>query len=296
MLKMLLQGFKTVKSKVVASPYLSEMVERIHNTTLRDSLEDLKRSPRYQDPKSLIPHGYTLYSQGEEDGMICEIFKRIGVTNKTFVEFGAEYGLQNNTLALLFEEWRGLWIEGGDRSAKRIFETFGNTIKQGRLKVIHSFVTRENINDLIGSAGFAGEIDLLSVDIDGNDFHVLEAITCVKPRVIVVEYNAKFPPHLFYCMAYDATHSWKGDDCYGASLKYMEVGISRLGYNLVGCSLSGANAFFVRTDLVGDKFLAPFTAENHYEPPRHQFGSLASGHAASARTLETAILKSPARA
>jgi len=266
-------------------------VKRLHDNSLRDSLENLKKSPRYADPRNLIPHGYAIYSQNEEDGMIREIFNRIGVTTKIFVEFGVEYGLENNTLALLFDGWKGLWIEADETSARQLFKNFNSVIQQGRLKVIKSFVTKDNINGLISSAGYPEEIDLLSVDIDGNDFHIVEAITCVKPRVIVIEYNAKFPPPIRYCMEYDASHASNQDDCFGASLKFLEIELSRLGYNLVGCCAAGVNAFFVRKDLAPEKFLAPFSAENHFEPARYQFIALSSGHKASPRTLETAILE-----
>ena len=285
MFQTILHKLKTLKIKLWALLFVGEMVKRIHDNALHNSLENLKHSPRYADRKSLIPFGYTIYSQNEEDGMIREIFNRIGMGNKIFVEFGAEYGVENNTLALLFENWKGLWIEGSERSAKQLFKNFEGSVKNGNLQVINSFVTKENINTLISSAGFPEDIDLLSVDIDGNDFHVVEAITCVKPRVIVIEYNAKFPPPIRYCMNYDSAHVWQGDDCFGASLKFLEVEFSKLGYYLVGCCLSGVNAFFVKKELVADKFLAPFSAENHYEPPRFYFSTLPSGHKSSSRTL-----------
>ncbi|MGK7945492.1 MAG: hypothetical protein AB4058_13580 [Microcystaceae cyanobacterium] len=114
---------------------------------------------------------------------------------------------------------------------------------------------------------------------------MVDAITCVSPRVIVIEYNAKFVPPMMYCMDYHATHSWKKDDCFGASLKFFEVYLDKKGYYLVGCNISGVNAFFVRKDLVSDHFLEPFTAEHHYEPPRYYFSGYFSGHPPSYKTL-----------
>jgi hypothetical protein len=101
-----------------------------------------------------------------------------------------------------------------------------------------------------------------------------------------MEYNAKFIPPTSYCMKYDADHVWRDDDCMGASLKFLEVALEAKGYRLVGCSLSGANAFFVRDDLVEDHFLSPFTAEFHYEPARYYLCCYASGHPAAFRTLD----------
>ena len=253
---------------------------------LSAEVDRLRASPRFLDRKCLIPFGHKIYSQTDEDGIIREIFSRIGVTNRTFVEFGVGDGLENNTLALLFDGWQGLWIEGSASLTRRIRANLPSVIRERRLSVTTALVTRDNIDALISAAVPSGEIDLMSVDIDGNDYHVFESVTCVRPRVIVMEYNARFPPPLEYCMAYDAAHVWREDDCFGASLKFLELALARRGYCLVGCSLSGVNAFFVRQDLAHGHFLTPFTAEQHYEPARYYLGGLPSGHPASYRTLE----------
>lgn len=252
---------------------------------LHAELDRLKAEPRHQREKSLIPFGYKVYSQQDEDGILREIFRRIGVAHKVFVEFGVGNGLENNTLALLFEGWQGLWLEASARHVRAITTHLACVIRTGRLQVVPCFVTKGNIDALISSHIRPGEIDLLSVDIDGNDFHVFSAITCVRPRVVVMEYNAKFPPPVLFCMDYRESYVWQGDDCFGASLKYLEVHLEERGYRLVGCSLSGVNAFFVRSDLAGDRFLQPFSAENHYEPARYYLARLSSGHPPSYRTL-----------
>ena len=285
----MLRQLQTLRSKIRGLLQSFKTPRMIHSLLVYESLEALRGKPRYQDPKNLIRYGYKIYSQNEEDGIIKEIFNRIGVTNKLFVEFGVGDGLENNTLALLFEGWKGLWIEAHARSAKNICENLQNTIAVGALKVINSLVTKDNINGLISSAIGQEEIDLLSVDIDGNDFHVFNSITCIKPRVVVIEYNAKFPPPILFCMGYDARHAWKGDDCYGASLKFLEIEFHKKGYQLVGCSLTGVNAFFVRKELVGDHFFGPFSAENHYEPSRHYLIGLSSGHQPSYKTLDKSL-------
>lgn len=258
---------------------------RLRQLPILQEIDRLRASPRYQDPKCLIPFGDKVYSQSDEDGIIREIFRRIGTTNKLFIEFGVGNGLENNTLALLFDGWKGLWIDAAPRSVATIRQQFANLLETGTLNVVQSFITIDNINALIADNIPYPEIDLLSVDIDGNDFHVLNAITCISPRVIVVEYNAKFSPPILFCMEYDATHTWKKDDCFGVSLKFLEVHLEKKGYRLVGCNLSGVNAFFVRQDLVADKFLEPFTAEQHYEPPRYYLSGYFAGHPAAYKTL-----------
>jgi hypothetical protein len=262
-----LRGF--IKSTILDIKYAITIQQRLKQLPVIQEIDRLRQSERYHDPKHLIPFGDKVYSQSDEDGIIREIFNRIGTPTKIFVEFGIGNGLENNTLALLFEDWRGLWIDASSKSIQKIRQEFSSIIQTKQLQVVQSFITKENINTLISSHIQETEIDLLSVDIYGNDYHILESITCVSPRVIVVEYNAKFTPPILYCMAYNETHSWEKDDCFGVSLKFLEVHLGRKGYCLVGCNLSGANAFFVRNDLISDKFLAPFTAEHHYEPARY---------------------------
>lgn len=274
-----------------ANEPMSKLIKITHRLMMRNRslmqiearrrLEELRE--KHTEPKSLVPHGYSVYSQNDEDGMIREIFKRIGVTNRAFVEIGIGNGLTNNTLALLFDGWKGLWIDCSD-AMNVVADRFGAVIDSGALHLIKSRVTKENVDSLIAMKA-KGEIDLLSLDIDGNDFHVLSAIRGIKPRVMVLEYNAKFPPPMAYCMKYDENHAWDGTDKFGASLKWLETRLDERGYALVGCSVVGVNAFFVRKDLVGKHFLEPFTAEKHYQPPRYELVALGSGHKPSYSTL-----------
>jgi hypothetical protein len=250
------------------------------------AMEALRMAPRHQEAKSLVRHGYKVYSQSDEDGMINEIFNRIQVSNKIFIEFGIGNGLENNTFALLFQNWTGLWIDSDRKLISEIRAGLPRTLESGALSVLNSFITRENIDGLISSKIKETEIDLLSIDIDGNDFHVFDAINCVVPRVVVIEYNAKFPPPIKFCIDYDASHVWQRDDCFGASLSFLEERMRLKGYCLVGCNLAGTNAFFVRQDLVEDKFLAPFSAEIHFQPPRYYLAELPSGHRPSFGALE----------
>jgi hypothetical protein len=164
--------------------------------------------------------------------------------------------------------WRGLWLEGSEKFCEAIQKTFRSVIQSNRLKMAHTFITRENINETFIKNGFSGEIDLLSIDIDGNDYHVFEAISAVDPRVVIIEYNAKFPPFCSWVMPYDAHHIWDGSDKHGASLKALEELGNRKNYQLVGTNYNGVNAFFVRKDLAGDLFASPPTAENLYNPGR----------------------------
>jgi len=208
--------------------------------------------------------GYKVYSQNDEDGIINEIFKRIGTNNKTFVEFGVQDGLESNGHFLLFNGWRGLWIDGGEKNIRKLKEYFSEPISTKQLIAVNAFITVDNINDLISGNGFNGEIDLLSVDIDGNDYWIWQAIKCIQPRVVVIEYNPKFPPPCEWIMEYEPNHIWDGSDKYGASLKSLELLGDKLGYRLVGTNICGVNAFFVKKELAKDLFPDPPTSENLY--------------------------------
>jgi len=241
-------------------------------------VKELLLHPRYDDKKRLERYGFKVCSQYDEDGIIQEIFNRIGFGARSFVEFGVENGLENNTLKLLLEGWSGLWIEGSESFVSQINAKFQDVVSNGRLRVKAAFITRENINSLIGEH-YAGEIDLLSIDIDGNDIHIFDAIDVIRPRVIIIEYSGKFPPPMNVAQLYNPEHRWKGTDYGGSSLVAINNVAGRKGYSLVGCGIVGVNAFFVRNDLLGDRFQAPFTAENHYQPARYfLWQTYVSGH------------------
>src|SRR5262245_38103799 len=240
--------------------------------------DDEIAKPRHADPKRLLRYGFKLYSQNDEDGIIQEIFRRIGTGNRTFVEFGVESGVECNSAKLLVEGFRGLWIEAKADHVAAVRQRFASFIQDGKLKLLGAAVTAENIDALLHKADVTGDIDLLGIDIDYNDYWVWKAISAVRPRVVVIEYNASLRPPLSITVPYDPEGSWDGSNFYGASLEALTRLGADKGYRLVGCSIAGVNAFFVRADLCGTKFLEPATAAEHYEPPRHFFHLLPAGH------------------
>ena len=243
----------------------------IETATVIQAMATLKAGdPRYRDPKRLLAHGAQYWSQNYEDGMITEIFRRVGPGTKTFLEIGVGDGSENNTTALLSAGWSGYWIEG----SKTCCDSISARLKTmpglaSRLKVRPAFVSAKNIPGLLRELGVPTEIDLFSLDIDLNTYHIWVALKEFRPRVVVVEYNAGFPPDQVWIHPYEPDQVWDGTQDQGASLKAYDLLGRKFGYSLVGCDLMGVNAFFVRDDLVGDRFAAPFTAENHYEPPRY---------------------------
>ncbi len=239
-----------------------------------DSLR-LKSHTRYSDPKRLHPYGFKVNSQNAEDGMICEIFRRIGNTTKVFLEIGIGDGTQNNTAFLLSTGWTGYWLDGSATFRANLTNRNDNLDEALTTKV--TYVTKENICSILADLKVPNEFDLLSLDIDQNTFHVWSALTNYKPRVVVIEYNSSLPADVSWVSHYKCDRVWDGSNNFGASLKALEELGAQMGYSLVGCDLCGVNAFFVRSDLVADKFCEPFSAENHYEPPRFALGAL-TGH------------------
>ena len=248
-------------------------------TFMQRQIDDLRA--RYSGDKRLEPAGYQVFSQGDEDGIIAEIFRRIGTTDRTFVEFGCGDGIENNTAYLLFQGWSGLWLDSLEKNERVLRRRWANEIAQGKLKFQRAMINAGNIDALLTAGGMSGSVDLLSIDIDSNDYHVWKAISVIEPRAVCIEYNAKFPPPVEWIMPRDDNYVWNRTDRMGASLSAMtRLGLEK-GYSLVGCDIIGANAFFVRADLAKGHFAEPFTAENHYQPPRYYLTyGFFSGHPA----------------
>jgi hypothetical protein len=231
--------------------------------------DNLYNHPKYKDSKRLNKYEYQSFSQYGEDGIIQEIFNRIGTTNKYFIEFGVENGLECNSLNLLYKKWQGLWIEGDSKYCQDITTRFADMISNNQLAVKNEFITAENIESLFESAGVPAEPDIISIDIDYNDYYVWQAISKYSPRVVVIEYNATYQPETDFVVPYNPTRVWDGSSFFGASLAALEQLGKQKGYSLVSCSFAGTNAFFVRNDLMNDTFEAPYTAAHHYEPVRY---------------------------
>jgi hypothetical protein len=135
--------------------------------------------------------------------------------------------------------------------------------------MIQAFVTRENACELFSQAGIPQEFDLLSIDIDGNDYWVWEALAAhYRPRVVVIEINPAYPPPRRWVMEYNPTHAWRFDNYFGASLESMNALGKRLGYRLIGMESAGVNAFFVREDQLALTGFPELTPEQAFQTPR----------------------------
>lgn len=260
-------------TKLRRTLYLENMdtkLAMIHGLEIENYIQaNLYNNPKYDSPDKLTKFEYQAFSQFGEDGIIREIFRRIGTTNRYFVEFGVEDGSETNSTYLLYQGWKGLWIDGDPANIHSINHSCANAVRTGQLTAMESFITAENIEQLFAKGGVPQEFDLLSIDIDRNDYYIWKAINHYRPRVVIIEYNSIFRPGDHFVVNYDANAMWDKSSNFGASLESMTALGLEKGYRLVGSSFAGLNAFFVREDVMGDHFTGPFTAENHYEPPRY---------------------------
>jgi hypothetical protein len=213
-------------------------------------------------------------SQNGEDGIIEEIFRRIGTTNRWFVEFGVESGVQCNCARLAVEEgWHGLFMEADPNFFAQLQQRYA---ERPGVRCARALVSSDTIEALLAQHQVPAELDLLSIDIDGNDYWVWEAIRGWRPRVVVIEYNASHDPSVRWVMLEDPSYRWNGTTYYGASLASLAALGRQKGYTLVGTNSTGVNAFFVRDDLVTpDRFLDP-SVHYHYSPATH--GPYPGGH------------------
>ncbi len=214
---------------------------------------------------SLTDTGFRVYSQFEEDGKLLFVFSVVGMSNKTFVEIGSDDGVNSNSANLYFNfGWHGLFMDGNPKSVKRGVKFFNKYPHPWyyKPKFVCAKVTRENVNDLIEGAGYSGEIGLLSIDIDGNDYWVWDAITVIDPQVVIIETHTEFGMNNIV-VPYDPDYSFPGKhpDYHGASPVAMNKLAQKKGYRLVGANELGFNFIFVKKGLA-DKVLPEVSVES----------------------------------
>ena len=212
------------------------------------------RQLREQGSNDLQAREVKVSSQWGEDGIIQFLLEKLDVPNKVFVEFGiGDYRESNTRFLLRNNNWKGLVIDGSESNIA--FVKQDQIFWQHNLSAECSFITRDNINQLISKNGIAGDIGLLSVDIDGNDYWVWEAIDCISPRIVICEYNSFFgstakvsTPYQNDFQIFKAHYSGL---YWGASIGAFDFLARKKGYSLVGSNTAGNNIFFVRNDIVG---------------------------------------------
>ena len=234
---------------------------------LQEALGRIEGRQVFSSPTDKIQDSeYRVFSQWGEDGIIQFLINKIQIQNKFFVEFGVEDYLQSNTRFLLMNNnWSGLVIDGSEKNIEYIKNDA--IYWAHNLKAECAFITKENINSLLEKNGVKGDIGILSVDIDGNDYWVWQAISCITPCIVICEYNSIFGPTAKVTTDYredfvrDKKHH--SNIIYGASIAALITIADEKGYQLVAGNKAGNNVFFVRDDLM--KNLQKLTINEMYK-------------------------------
>lgn len=214
---------------------------------------------------------FKVFSQFGDDGIIQYLIHHIDIPREKqiFIEFGVQDYQESNTRFLLRNDnWRGLILDGDPSNIEYVIHSA--EYWRHDLTAVAAFIDCDNVNDLFKQSGFNGEIGLLSIDIDGNDYWVWERIDSVNPIIVVAEYNSTFGAQLAVTVPYDAGFqrglAHYSNLYWGASLQALSRLASRKGYAFVGCNGAGNNAYFVRVDKLGG--LKPISVEEGYVEAR----------------------------
>jgi hypothetical protein len=218
--------------------------------------------------ESLRKVGFRVFSQWDEDGIIQYLVSHLPIENKTFIEFGVEDYEQSNTRFLLFNDhWQGMVLDANESDIR--FIRSDRLYWEFDLQAKCAWITRENIDSLLREAGFAEDVGLVSIDIDGNEYWIWEAIRSVRPRIVIVEYNSLFglqPVSVPYKENFNKLSAHYSGLYYGCSLAALHHLAREKGYVLVGSNIWGHNAFFIRSDVASEfKALEP---EEVYVPSK----------------------------
>lgn len=226
---------------------------------------------------------FRVYSQWGEDGIVSWLTTRVAIPRPYFVEIGVEDYEEANTRFLLMDRfWRGLLVEADAERVRKFEESHVRWLYD--VDAVAAFVTRENVNDLLRANGAEGPIGLLSIDVDGMDWWIWDAIDVVDPAIVVVEYNHLFGDEDAVTVPYDPTFDRRSAHpsllYYGASLPALTRLGDRKGYDLVGCTRAGLNAFFVKKDLRPDDLPALTAKEGFVD------GSFSETHDGDGRRID----------
>ena len=277
---MLKQRVRTAADRLIGGAVERRLEARTDAVRYAIGVQQSRLARLLPEPRSLRDTEFAVFSQWGEDGIIQHLVSRLAPP-ESFVEIGVgDYTESNTRFLLMKDNWRGAILNGGTEH-QRMLERTGLAWKYS-VTAVSAFVTAENVDELVAGAGVTGEIGLLSVDVDGVDYWLLDAITVVRPWIVVVEHNSAFGPDAAVTVPYDpgfvSTRAHASGQYFGASLAAFHHWARRAGYRLVGVGSSGVNAFFVRDDVAGDLWdLAPAEAyvRSRYRTGRNPDGTLA---------------------
>lgn len=253
----------------VPTQQIVELRQQVENCLVLEgrnlALQNADRAPlaKLQDAE------FKVFSQNGEDGILQYLIRETGITREeeSFVEFGVQNYTESNTRFLLQgDHWRGLIIDGSRESMESVRHS--DLYWRNDLTAVDAWIQCDNINQIIGDSGFAGEIGILSIDIDGNDYWIWDSINVVRPVIVVVEWNSVFGARHAVSIPYipDFDRATAHHSClyWGASMRAFEQLADKKGFVMIGSNRVGNNIFFVRRDRLG-RLKAMVTEEAYVE-------------------------------
>jgi hypothetical protein len=198
----------------------------------------------WQPPIDVTALDKGVYSQGAEEAMLDRIFELVAPRQRFCVELGASDGLRNSNTARLVREqsWRGVMIEASDYRFGKLRDNYRDV---PQVRLVQATVQPDTVERVLAEADVPPDLDLLSIDIDGNDYWVWRALERYRPQVLIIEYNPYYAPPERWVMKFNPAHAWDGTTYYGASLTSLAALGKQKGYELICCDKQGNNAFFV---------------------------------------------------
>lgn len=224
---------------------------------------------------------FKIFSQFGEDGIIQYLINNIPIENKVFVEFGVEDYQESNTRFLMMNNnWSGLVIDGSEKNINNLKKQ--EWFWRYDLEAIAAFIDKDNINTILNDTKYKN-IGILSIDIDGNDYHILKQINIkrLNPAILITEYNSVFGKNRSITIPYDSkfqrTSAHYSNLYYGASLAALTELANNLNYALIGCTSTGNNAFFIQRNLIHHTVFKELTADQAYVESRFRESRDTSG-------------------
>lgn len=247
----IIEILKNIKSAIIQLSHISESLEDLQQAIGRIEM----RQVNLENSNDIHDHEFKVFSQWGEDGIIQFLIDRVPIKNKIFVEFGiGDYTECNTRFLLKKNNWSGLVIDGSTKNIQRLRQD--PLYWKYNLKSECAFIRKDNINRLISQNGVVGDIGILSIDIDGNDYWIWDTIDCIHPRIVICEYNSLFGATNKVTTPYSdnfvINKAHFSGLYWGASVGGFDYLARRKGYSLVGSNMQGNNIFFVRNDVLGD--------------------------------------------
>ncbi|HHP7240172.1 MAG TPA: hypothetical protein ACFCUD_00780 [Cyclobacteriaceae bacterium] len=245
----------------------------------------------YPKKLPLSKYEYPVTENGDiDEGLTEYIFTIIPAKKKFCIEFGAKsFEFLHSRSLILNHDFQALLIEADPDGVKNLREKLSGYSK---VAIVEDFVDRDNIEQIFKNNAVPQNPDLLIIDIDGNDYHLWEAIKQYHPTFVVIEYNPSYPPKQKFTIDYRSNFVWKGDDYYGASIQSLVDLANRKGYELLHVKMGGDSLYFVKDDEF-KKFGIDCNDVNYmYQPPQYgKFGRAANGKGHPASKLNTSFFE-----